>query len=186
MPVSLQEFLSLAQARTIPSQFNQQPLQGLFDTLIGAIDLTEQSCITEWGEGFVSLAATAAPEFTLPTNPIDQTTTYSFLGVKNEVSPGVVVFHVDVVYSGLTEPMREDFQVNTSDMFNFLSIETGANNRAARGGRGLTVYPGGQLRICQEGESQPSDKFRFNYLRHVCGGPGRSSVRSDLVTSGVK
>ncbi len=186
MPLSFQEYLAIAQARTIPSQVNQQPLQGMFDTLIAAIDLTEQQCITEWGEGFVSLAVTAAPEFTLPVNPIDQTTAYSFLGVKNDVTPGVVVFHVDVVYPGLAEPMREDFQVNTTDMFNMLSVRTGANNRAERGGRDLIVYPGGQLRICQEGESQPSDQFRFNYLRHVCGGPGRSNVRSDLVTSGVK
>jgi len=182
-PLTEQEYLAGAQARTIPARTAEQLIHEISRTLVPVIDLTPQSSRCEWSEAEVTLSTTATPKFVLPANAFDETTIYRFIGVKKDVNPSTSTYHVDVEYPGMTDPQREDFQANTSDMFNMLSLSAGSNARGIRNARPLIVYPEGVLRISQDGDSAIDTVVRLQILREVVGGCGRSERAPGLITA---
>jgi len=183
--LSFQQFLAQAQNLTIPNQTNTQSVTEMADLLFPTFDMTEQACQMEWANSSVTLVGADQPEFVLPEVPFDEVHEYKFLGVRNVGTPAVTVWHVDVGYPGIGVSMREDFQFNTTDNFNILSIQTPANNRATVNGKSLFVYPRGKLSLCQEGPGTIGDVYTLTILRKVCGGV-RSRLVNGLIDAGIK
>lgn len=182
-PLTQDEYLAGAQAKTIPGRTNEQFIREMSRVLMPVIDLTHQASLCEWSEAEVTLSTTATPLFVLPANAVDQTTSYQFIGVREVVSPATTTWQVRVAYPGMSDPQQEDFQVQTAEMRNMLSAGDGPALRAERGGRPLIVYPEGVLSVTRNGQLPTGDLIRLQILRTVTGGCGRSSRLPGLITA---
>jgi len=181
MAVPFQQFISQAQNRIIPNQFNQQLVTGMFDQLIPVIDLGKQTTRIEWAQGVHTMVAAVRPSFVFPVCPPDEIHVYRQVGFHNVTSGGLVGPVLSIAYPGLTDDFQEIYNVDTSTPINLLASASGSTSRSQRAGLPIRVFPQGILTIGCLNNLAIADVVRVIVLREVLGGPADAKLVNGLI-----
>jgi len=186
MVVDLKEFLSRGPRVTIPTQYNTPVIVDVSQELQFTYDLSKQGRRIQRGEVSHTLVGAASPVFTFPVVSLDEIHTYHFLAVFNDTTPGTREYQLLVQYPQFAREQEELYQVDTSQSFNLLSLRSGSNGRAERGGRPYSVFPQGILTVCRNGNAAIGDTVTLSFLREVTGGAAITEQVSNIVTTSEK
>jgi len=184
VPPTLQDFLSQALNRTVPSPSNLSGFASLLDVMLPVLDLTAASRRIEWVTGTITLTGSNKPQFDFPPVPVDEIQIYRHIGVSNSAGAGNETWRVEVAYPGVANPFQEGFTINlTEPNLNILTIGPASSSNAQRMGRPLLVYPRGALRVRAGASGVATEVFTCNAIREIQAGPFSAEFQDGVIAA---